>query len=291
MNGFQAALRVLPERLRHCAARLPEHTQKRVEEFRLRLGREASFVAGGKEQPLCCGEGRVSAQELRRVLELCTKASPYAAAECLRGGYATAFGGVRVGLCGEAITENGAFRSVGTLSSVVIRIPREVLGCASGLVTLPFSSTLIVSPPGGGKTTLLRDMLRQLSDAGMRCALCDEKGEVAAFCPEGFGFDVGRCTDVLTGSSKSEAAVMLLRNMGAQLLAMDEITREEDAQACMQVSRCGVALLATAHGGDWTDLMARPFYRELLGRGVFRRAVIITQSESRRLYREEWLKE
>ena len=284
MTGFEAALLVLPGELRACAARLTAERET-AWEFRLRRGRLPSVVMPGGERPLP-GAAPVTAGDLDRVVELAACASPYAVRDSLGRGFLLAPGGVRVGLCGQVNRGTEGERTIGPLSSAAVRIPREVKGCAAPWAELPFRSTLILSPPGGGKTTLLRDMVRLLSLKGKRVALCDERGEVAGFARGENGFDVGERTDVMTGCAKSEAAMMLLRSMNPEIIAMDEITAPEDAAACAAAANCGVALLATAHGDGPEDLAARPLYRTLREAGIFRRAIVIVRRGDRREYRE-----
>ncbi len=285
MNGFEAALRLLPESLREAARALPEEERQMIWEFRLRRGRLPTALLPEGERALR-RTGGVSAEELQRVLELSCAASPYAVEESLRRGFVTAAQGVRGGFCGSAVTREGEVQTLKWLSSAVIRVPREVLGCAAPLCRVEFVPTLLLSPPGGGKTTLLRDMVRILSNGGARVALCDERGEVAAFHEGLPGFDVGERTDVITAAPKSRSALMLLRAMGPEILAMDEITAPEDVAACETVSNCGVLLLATAHGSGVEDLRRRPLYRTLLEKRIFRRCVVIRREGERRRYEE-----
>ena len=142
--------------------------------------------------------------------------------------------------------------------------------------------TLIVSPPGLGKTTLLRDLIRLISDGGVRTALVDERGELS-----GDGFDLGSHTDILTGVPKALAIPMLLRVMSPQIIAMDEIAAAADIDAMERAVGCGAGLVATVHGATLADVLSRPALENVLQRGAFRHAVFIERSGSGRRYRVE----
>lgn len=156
-----------------------------------------------------------------------------------------------------------------------------------------FASTLILAPPGMGKTTLLRDLIRALSSGEgcppHRVSLADERGEVAALYRGVPQLDVGPGTDVMEGCPKAMALMLLLRGMGPQVLAADEITAPEDVKALLTAAGCGVSLLATAHGESREDLRRRPLYRPLLEEGIFRRLVLIDGQGDARRYRVEVL--
>ncbi len=288
MQGFERAAELLPGELRELFLHLPGEELRHAEEIRLRLGERPTVQLSGEERELP-GGAAVTKRDLLRLLELATGASPYAAEEAVRQGYVCAPGGVRVGLCGQVRPGSGGAWALSGLSSAAVRIPREIMGCAGALCDAPFVSTLILSPPGGGKTTLLRDMVRLLSDRGMRVGLCDERGEVAALTAEGPGFDVGRHTDVLSSLPKARAAMQLIRTMAPQIVAMDEISASEDREACRAAFGCGVRLLATAHGESREELLKRPGWEELLRQGLFSRLIRISCRRGRRQYREEWL--
>ncbi len=285
MSDLEKALWLLPGELRKAMRQLPERLTENVCEIRLRRGRAPALTLPCGEYPLS-GAAAVTEDDLARVLELASGASPYAAADCLRRGFLTADGGVRVGFCGRFPAGEHGLWSRDDLFSVCIRIPRDVKGIGARFCSRPFPSTLILSPPGGGKTTLLRDMVRALSNEGTRVGLCDERGEIAALSESGAGFDVGERTDVLSDCPKARAAMILLRCMSPELIAMDEISEPEDADACRSAAYCGVSLLATAHAADASELSRREVYRTLQSEQVFTRAVVIRVTGGRRTYEE-----
>jgi stage III sporulation protein AA len=237
----------------------------------------------------------VTDQTLRAVLVAASGCSLHAVMGQLSRGFMSAPGGVRVGVCGTGVWQAGQLTGLRNYGSVSLRIPRAVPGCADGiwpaLIAGGFDSTLIVSPPGGGKTTLLRELVRRLSDnGGLRVSLVDERGEVADSFSGMPGFDVGARTDVLTGVAKPQAVQMLLRAMNPQILAMDEVTDPADAQALLTAVGCGVRLLATVHGEDLADLGDNRACRPLLEAGVFSRCVTVTEADGARRSRVEAMK-
>ena len=172
-------------------------------------------------------------------------------------------------------------------------LAREVPGLSAAVLDRLWSggvlqSTLLLSPPGGGKTTLLRDLIRAVSDGeggpALRVGVADERGELAAMYQGEPQFSIGRQTDVLDGCPKGPALLMLLRGMNPQVLAADEITAPEDAAALEMAANCGVSLLCTAHAGSLEELKARPLYRRLLDEGLFRRLAIIERAGRERRY-------
>ena len=290
MREFEQAAAVLPPELRQQALALPAQERERAEELRLRCGWPMAAVFPEGEVSL--GGRKIVPQDLELLLEIASRASVHAVLAQLREGYLTIEGGHRLGLCGTAVLENGQMRNLRSLSSVSIRIARQRPGAAlpllSGLMEGGrLGSTLIAAPPGMGKTTLLRDLVRCISDGDgtppLRVGLADERGEVAALYGGVPQLRVGRRTDVIEGCPKAQGAMLLLRAMNPQVLAMDEITAPEDVAALLTAAGCGAVLLATAHGeGD--ELTRRPLYRTMLEERIFQRVVSIQRTEQGRSY-------
>ena len=282
---------VLPRDLRAGLDRLPARERESIEELRLRAGFPMSLSMGGQERtPASWRDQCLTEGDLRRVLEVAGKGSVHAILDQLRAGYVTAPGGVRIGICGEAAVEEGRVRTFRIVTSLAIRVPHTVSGIARPLLPALYEdgrlqSTLLLSPPGVGKTTLLRDLIRCLSAgegvAPLRVGVADERGELGAGDLRAF---LGPRTDVLENVPKAAALLMLLRGMAPQVLAADEITAPADIRAMEQAAGCGAVLLATAHGADLDDLRRRPLYRRLLEGGVFRRFILLGLENGKRTY-------
>ena len=287
LKSFHTAAALLPERLWKAAYSLDDAQRLQCEEFRVRLGRPLMATVAGQAVPL--GDGMVcpTAEELDALLAKATECSVHTYLEQLWQGFLTTRHGHRLGICSQA---PGNERLLRGLSSVNVRIARQVLGLADGLLSEAeetFASTLILGAPGSGKTTLLREICRELS-RNFRVAIADERYEIAACANGQPRFRIGSC-DVLSGGQKRETIPMLLRAMSPQILAVDEITRESDCGCLLDCAGCGCSLLATAHGDSLSDLHRRPAYRRLLEAKLFERVVLIGRQEGRRTYRVERL--
>ena len=254
------------------------------------LRREADSVSElrlrcGQKTRLCRLDGTelagpvLDTAALHRIIRRLCGDSLYAFEEELKQGYFTAQGGMRVGVCGKISVRSGAIQSVSEVASLCIRIPREIRGCGVSLAELLFgkglSSALILSQPGMGKTTLLRDLIRIASESGWNVAVADERRELAA-CWEGIPqMDVGPRTDVMDNCPKAQALPMLIRACAPQLVAADEIGDAADAAALLDARRCGVAVFATAHAGSFADAMRRESLARMLREGAFDRMVLL----------------
>ncbi len=291
-DSFDRAAGLLPAALRQRAMSLDRKEKAEAEELRLRIGRPLALTLPDGEQTLPGTE--VCGADLEEVVDAATEFSRYTAAESLRLGYLTAPRGVRIGVCGR-ITADG----MTDFSSLSIRIPRPRYGVAAPILPQLVEqghllSTLILSPPGGGKTTFLRDLVRLLGDGSeafpaCRVSLVDERGELAGIYRGRPYMDVGRQTDVLSGVRKAQAVPMLLRAMNPQVIALDEVALQEDIAAVLAAAGCGAALLATMHASSVQELLRREISRRLIESGVFRRAVVIGGRGFHRTYEVEEL--
>ena len=286
-------IRILPrclrERLRYG---IPDFG--RLEELRFRTGEPLAAVyegknrwvtpqgvlSGGLDDPI-----PVTKEMIREMLEYISSYSFYAFEEEIRQGFITIPGGHRIGLAGRAVTEGGAVKTIRHISFLKIRLSHQVPGCAEKL--LPFlyqdgkiRNTLLISPPRAGKTTLLRDLIRLVSDGnaygeGVNTGVVDERGELAA-CYQGVPQnDLGRRTDVLDGCPKAQGITMLLRSMAPAVIAVDELGTAEDIRAMEFAMNSGCTFLATAHGGSLEEIRRKPLFCAMMEAGLFQRIGVL----------------
>lgn len=269
--GWKELLTVLPPGLRGQVDKLGRQT---MEELRLRLGQPPELKSSGGSQWL---QEPVTQGDLDYVIHAASRYSPWASAT-MGQGYLTAPGGHRIGLCGEAVCQNGTMTGLRQVWSMCIRVARDFPGIGAGLDKTS-GSVLILGAPGWGKTTLLRDLIRRKSQHST-VAVVDERKELF---PENFPRDGSM--DVLSGCPKTQGVELVLRTMSPKYIALDEITGEEDCQALVRAVNCGVDFLATAHASSIRDLKSRKGYAPLLEQGAFHWIVILRQDKSYELER------
>lgn len=297
MNRQEEILRVLAPGLRTVLRPLASQWDK-IEEIRLRTGQPLTVKTGGRSVfvsqcgNVCdgpCDNGelhRVTMEEIRDTMNLLSSFSRYAFEEKIRQGFLTIQGGHRVGLAGRVIMDQTKIKTISPITCLNIRIARQVIGCAEEILPWLWQTdekncfgrcydTLVISPPGMGKTTLLRDLIRLFSCQGLTVGVIDERSELAA-CYQGIPQnDLGPRTDVLDGCPKAEGLMMLMRTMSPEIVAVDEVGTEEDHDALEYAMHCGSRILATAHGSSWEEVCRRPILERWLHEGRFGRYVFI----------------
>lgn len=265
---------------------LAPHTRElaQAREIRIRVG-QPTLLCGKREWPVPAPPP--DARQMQALLlSFCNRAL-YACEEQLRQGFLTLPQGHRVGVCGRMVMQDGAPLRFSGIQGLHVRIARQMPCDPRALAALrqggALRSALVVSPPGYGKTTLLREAARVLSGEGVQVAIADERGELAA-CAQGVPqLDVGPRTDVMDNMPKAEAIGLLLRAMAPELLVCDEIGSERDAAALLDAQRCGVHVLCSAHGGSYAQVRNRSAIRRLLEEGVFDRVLVLGREPGRLL--------
>lgn len=262
-----------------------------LEEIRLRIGNPLICVAGSGEQMLPDRRDPhiVTGQELAEALEYVSRYSFYAFEQEMRQGFLTIEGGHRVGLTGKVVMEQGRIKTMTYISSMNIRIAHEVKGCAEPLIPYlvkekRISHTLIIAPPRCGKTTILRDLIRIVSNGsekvkGSVVGVVDERSEIGG-CYMGIAQnELGIRTDILDCCPKEEGMLMLIRSMGPEVLAVDEIGSQNEVSALEYAMHCGCRLIASVHGESLEEVRKRPFLSELIKQKRFDRYVILEHQE------------
>lgn len=234
------------------------------------------------------GAYMVTNQDSSSILQLISDHSIYAIEEELRNGYITLRGGHRVGFTGKGVLEGGNIKTLKYISGFNFRISREIKGVANRV--LPYITdegevlhTLIISPPQCGKTTLLRDLIRQISDGntslglkGHKVGVVDERSELAG-CYKGVPQnDIGIRTDVLDGCPKARGMIMLIRSMSPHVIATDEVGSSEDIFAIEEALNAGIKIITTVHGKDLEEISRRPLLKDLINNRIFKRIIILS---------------
>ncbi len=272
-----------------------------LEEIRLRANRPL-IIAGNQFDYFVEPNGKVTSipdkgyivtkEDIQKTLTLISASSLYALEEEMRSGYITIKGGHRVGFTGKAVLEQGSIKTIKDITSLNIRISREVIGAANKVIkhiidpiTGRVFNTLIVSPPNCGKTTMLRDIIRQLSNGipskgfkGVNIGVVDERSELAGIYNGICKNNLGIRTDILDSCPKGEGIIILLRSMAPNVIATDEIGKNDDALAIEEAINAGVSIITTVHGSNIKDIQERPVIRNILAKKFFEVIIFLSRN-------------
>lgn len=301
---MKSILKIFPLHLRD-GVRAVFETLGGIEEIRIRVCQPVIFLTGKGEYFMGRPPGyltkdaqdayAITEQDISDMLVFMSRYSLFAFEEEVRNGFLTIEGGHRIGLSGQAVLHGGWMQTIRNISYLNIRVSHEKKECAKRLISHLYKhpmvrqsgiyNTLLISPPGRGKTTLLRDLIRLLSDgskehAGLKVSVVDERSELAA-CYKGIPQnDVGMRTDVLDGCPKSSGMMLLIRTMSPQVVAVDELGVEEDVQAVAYAVHCGCSILGSVHAEGLEEVRHKPVLKDFLGQGYFERYLVIGQKDS-----------
>lgn len=229
-------------------------------------------------------------EDMKSLIQKIANYSLYAYEEDIRQGFITIKGGHRIGIAGECVMEKGEVKTIRNISSINIRVCSEVIGCSDKLIKYIYSqkenrifNTIIISPPKCGKTTILRDIARNISNGmnsiglyGRKVAVIDERSEIGA-CHFGIPQnDLGMRTDILDNCLKKEGMIMAIRSLSPEILICDEIGTKGDVEALLMAFNSGVNIITSIHGFTIEDLYKRKVFHELLDNGIIERAIVLS---------------
>ena len=286
---MQTIFSFLPKKISEQLQHMPPSKLNMIEEIRIRIGRPIEISAGGSYEllPLIVAE-----EEASQLLNRITQFSMYTMEEELKRGYITIEGGHRVGIAGKVILDGGNVKAIIHISSYNIRIAREKIGCAESLIPFLYQdgwkNTMIIGPPQTGKTTILRDLARIISQGNdkstkhaLKVGIVDERSEIAG-CVRGVPqLQFGSRLDVLDACPKAEGMMMLIRSMSPDVIVADEIGRTEDADAVIEAIHAGIKLMITTHGYSYEDIMKRPTIQKVMEYQAFDRFVVLKRDSKR----------
>ncbi len=283
MINIKNILDVLPQNIKNITATLKE--LEKLQEIRLKVNKPLIFQLGERE---VIGNYNVTHEDISNILKRMSNYSIYSIEDEIKQGYITIKGGHRVGICGNCIIENNRVKTIKDISSLNIRICREIIGCSNKIMPWILKdknilNTIIISPPKCGKTTLIRDITRNISNGmdntllkGKNVCVIDERSEICASSDGIPQLNVGIRTDVMDNCPKSQGIMMAIRSMAPDVIVCDEIGTYDDVKSILAALNCGVNLITTIHGFGIEDLNSRDVFKDVISNHIFQRAVVLS---------------
>lgn len=281
MSVKEVIMSCLPPKLREGLKVISDDKFEKLTEIRIRAGRPIVVYCRGIEE-IYMEKNPPILEDLVHTIELMSNYSLYAIEEEIKQGYITIKGGHRIGVSGKVVLDSGKIKTIKNFNAINIRISHQILGCAEKLYKEIFKEDklyhiLIAAPPLCGKTTILRDFIRILSNSGKKVSLVDERSEIAG-CFNGMPQnDVGMRTDIMDSCPKALGMMLMLRSMSPEVIVADEIGRKEDIEAIEEIINSGVKLICTVHAKDLEDMKKRTVLNELLSKNIFEKIVILSK--------------
>ncbi|GHI01014.1 stage III sporulation protein AA [Neobacillus kokaensis] len=282
---MEMILNFLPKTIADQINQIPPYVKEELEEIRIRINRPIELTAKGAPRFLSY---IIQPEDAFHLMNKISHFSIYTLEEELKRGYITVSGGHRIGLAGKVILESGKVKAIRDISSFNIRIAREKIGIAQPIIPYIFQgkwmNTMVIGPPQTGKTTLLRDIARIISDGNetngipaKKVGIVDERSEIAG-CINGIPqLTFGVRVDVLDACPKAEGMMMMIRSMSPDVLIVDEIGRKEDAEAIREAVHAGINLMMTTHGSSVEEISKRPSLKEIIQQRIFERYVVLSR--------------
>ncbi|WP_234120057.1 stage III sporulation protein AA [Clostridium hydrogenum] len=274
---------ILPENIRNEIKSIKNYDV--LQEIRIKVNKPLIIQIGEKEY---ISRFKATEEDMKRMLNKMSGYSIYAVEDELKQGYITIKGGHRIGVCGECIMEGSKVKTIKYISSINIRVCKEIIGCSNNIMKEIVENnrvlnTIIISPPRCGKTTILRDITRNLSDGmmnfrfeGKKVSVIDERSEIGA-CANGIPqMNIGIRTDIMDNCPKSIGIMMAIRSMAPEVIVCDEIGTYDDMKSILAAVNCGVNIITTIHGYGIEDLYDRDVFKDITQNKVFTKAIVLS---------------
>lgn len=287
---MQSILKYFPEKIEHKIAEEILDKFDNLEEIRIRALRPIILKLSEGEKVI---KYSVSTDEILSCLQLLCENSIYSYQNEICNGFITVKGGHRVGISGSCVIENNKIINIDYIFSLNFRIARQIFGCSNKVLKYILDlennniyNTLIISPPGSGKTTILRDLIRQISSGikeikfkAINVGVVDERGELASLYKGLPQNEIGTKVDIIENVPKYKAMRMLIRSMAPKVIVADEIGAKEDIEAINYTVCSGIKGIFTAHGSCFEDIIANPIIKDLIGMHLIERIIFLDENQ------------